>query len=114
MVKTFLLIFLIVFAVCGICEFVYILRMLFYFPGMRVKNYALIVLKSGYAVNQLNYIWQKNRWQGDSFAVGIIALTDNLETKEILSCNKFIKNKNIVLCDASSLSMCENIQGELF
>lgn len=111
MVKSFLLIFLIVFAVAGICEFVYILKMLFYFPSTRVKNYSLIVLKKGYALKQLNYIWQKIRWHGDGFATGIIAITDVIEARELFDCSNFIKDKNIVLCTTESISKCEQLQG---
>lgn len=110
MVKTFLLIFLILFAVAGICEFVYILKMLFYFPNTRVENYSLIVLKKGFALRQLNYIWQKIRWHGDGFAMGIIAITDNVETKELFDCDNFIKGKDIVLCTIASIAECEQLQ----
>lgn len=111
MVKSFLLVFLIIFAVAGICEFIYILRMLFYFPNTRVQNYSLVVLKKGYALKQLNYIWQKIKWHGEEFALGIIAITDGIEAKEFLDCNNFIKEKNIILCTASSLSECQQLQG---
>ncbi|MBQ8741687.1 MAG: hypothetical protein IJY79_09100 [Clostridia bacterium] len=111
MVKSFLLIFLIIFAVAGICEFIYILRMLFYFPSTFVQNYSLVILKKGYAVKQLNYIWQKIRWHGEEFSLGIIAITDCIETKEFLDCNNFIKGKNITLCTSSSLSECQQLQG---
>ncbi len=100
-----------VFAVAGICEFIYILRMIFYFPNIRVQNFSLIVLKKGYAVKQLNYIWQKIRWHGDEFAFGIIAVTDALETKELCDCNRFVKDKNIILCTAETLSLCGQLQG---
>ena len=110
-VKSFLLIFLIIFAVAGICEFVYIIKMFFYFPNIRVKNYSLVVLKRGYEVKQLNYIWQKVRWHGDAFACGIIAVTDDIEIKEFLDCNIFIRDKNIILCTVESISMCEQLQG---
>lgn len=111
MVKSLLLLFLIVFAVAGVCEFIYILRLFFYFPNTRVQNYSLIVLKKGYAVKQLNYIWQKIRWHGEEFAMGIIAITDGIETKEFLDCRKFINGKNIMLCTVSSLSECQLLQG---
>lgn len=111
MVKSFLLIFLIIFAVAGICEFIYIIKMFFYFPKTRVKNYSLIVLKKGYAVRQLNYIWQKLKWHGESFAVAIIAVTDNIESKELLDCNNFVKGKNIILCTATSIKESVQLQG---
>lgn len=103
----------IVFAVGGICDFIYIFKMLFYFPGTRVNNYLLIVLKSGTAERQLNFVWQKIKWYGQSFAVGIIAITDCLESHEIIGCNKFVNDKNIILCTAATLCECGQIQGEL-
>ena len=111
MIKLFLLIFIIIFAVAGICEFIYILRMFFCFPNIRVQNFSLVVLKKGYAVKQLNYIWQKIRWQGDEFASGIIAITDALEEKELCDCSCFIRGKNIYLCTAAKISSCEQIRG---
>ncbi len=113
MVKSLLLVFLLLFAVGGICELIYFLRMLFYYPNLRVNNYSVIVLKSGNAVRQLNYIWQKFRWYGEDFSRGIIAIVDNLDTIELLNCNKFANEKNIVLCTSSSLTECEVLQKEL-
>lgn len=113
MIKSLLLILLIVFAVGGICEFVYILKMLFYFPNIRMNNYVLLVLQSGYALKQLNYIWQKIKWYGDEFAVGIVAVTDDIDVKELLTCKNFAKDKNIVLCKSELISSCTNINGSL-
>ena len=93
-----LLVFL--FTVAGICEFVYILRMVFFHPNIRVKHYSLVVLKSGYAIKQLNYIWQKIKWHGDSFALGIIAIIDDIDQNEFSACENFIKEKNILLCNS--------------
>lgn len=112
MVKTVLLILLIIFAVSGICEFIYFIKMLFYFPGKRFKTYTFVMLESGYALCQLEYLWQKIRWNGDSFSNGIIATDDSLETKEILSCAEYAKNKNIIICSQNELSAHIDLQGE--
>lgn len=111
MVKSFLFAFLIILAVSGVCEFIYVLRMIFYFPNIRVQNYSLVVLKKSYAVKQLNYIWQKIKWHGEEFSSGIIAITDGIETKEFLDCKNFADGKNIMLCTVSSLSECQQLQG---
>lgn len=111
-VKSILLISLLIFAVMGICELIYIIKMFFYYPGIRVNNYTLVVLKSNYAIKQLTFLWQKIRWQGDGYALGIIAITDNIKTKEILICNKFIADKNIILCNSHSLAECKFLQGD--
>lgn len=87
--------------------------MLFYYPGIRIKNYSVIVLKNKYAIKQLNFLYKKFSWYGNEFANGIIAITDFLDTNEIDKCNEFILNKNIILCDSKSLYKCQYLQGEL-
>ena len=114
MVKTILLLFLLIFSVLGISEFVFFIKMLFYFPGKRFETYTFITLKKGYSLLQLEYNWQKIRWQGDGYSNGILALIDNLETKEIYNCNKYIKNKNIILCKKDELPYLIDFQGDLF
>ncbi len=111
-VKSILIILLTVLVVLGICELLYILKMIFFYPGVRLNNYALVVLKSNFAVKQLNYIWQKIKWLGDSYAVGIIAISDNLDENEILNCIDFICGKNIVLCSSNLLTKCKYLQGD--
>ena len=112
MVKTILLLLLIVFSVTGICEFVYIIRMFFFLPKKRFDSYAFVVLEKECAVKQITFLWQKIRWNGDSFAHGIIAVTDNLDTKEIMLCREYIKNKNNCLCSLNGISKDINLQGE--
>ena len=114
MVKTLLLLAVVIFAVSGICEFIYSLKMLLHFPGKRFKSYTFVTLENGYAVRQLEFLWQKIRWQGDSFSNGIIAACDTLETSEILSCKEYIKNKNIVLCAQNEISEYLELQGVYF
>lgn len=104
-----LMLLLFLFAIAGVCEFIYILKMLFYFPKTRVKHYSLVVLKSGYAIKQLNYIWQKIKWYGDSFALGIIAVVDDIDKKEFSECEDFIRQKNIVLCNWASIISREHL-----
>lgn len=103
MVKWLLLVFLLVFCVAGICEFVFLIKLLFHFPGKRFKTYTFIILESGYAVSQLDFIWQKIYWHGDSYSNGIIAFIDALDENEISTCKKYINNKNIFLCTKGSV-----------
>ena len=98
-----LLIIFLLFAVVGICEFVYILKMMLYFPKIRVRHYSLVILKSGYALRQLSYMWQKIKWHGDSFALGIIAVTDDIDEAEYFDCKKFAEQKNIILSNLASI-----------
>lgn len=93
-----------IFCIAGICEFFYLIRLLFYFPKTRTKCYSFVVLKEQFAVKQLNFIWQKIKWQGEDFADGIIALTDNIKLEELTTCQNFVANKNIILCNSDSLS----------
>ena len=88
--------------------------MLFLYSGTRTLNYSLIVLKKGYAVPQLNFIYNKIKWYGDDFSCGIIGITDLLDEVEIELSKKNIKNKNkIFICELKELSRCEFIKGGL-
>lgn len=113
MVKTILLLLLLIFAVAGICELIYNFKMIFHFPGKKFNKYVFVVLDEGFAVRQLDFLWQKMRWQGDGFANGIIALTDKLKTKEIINCAEYIKDKSIVLCPLDEVSEFLNLNGEV-
>lgn len=112
MVKAILFIVSILLIVIGLCDFFYLIRSLFFYPGCMCNNYIVVMLKNKYALRQLNYIWQKIRWHGNAYANGIIAITDFLDFNEIFDCLKYIKGKNIVLCDFDSLSQCECLQGD--
>lgn len=103
MINLVLISFLLLFVVLGICDLIYIIRLLFYFPKTLTPSYSFIVLKKGFAFGQLNFIWQKIKWYGDEFAVGIIAITDQLDENELLKCKRFVADKNILL-----LSINEN------
>ena len=114
MVKTILFSVVVIFFVCGLCDFIYIIKMFFIRPARRVTNYTLIVLQRNYSVEQLNYIYQNMRWNGANFSSGIIALTDMLEQSEIELCNKYIEHKKIFLCNSKYILECEYIKGGLF
>lgn len=106
MVEMLLLGLFTVFFIVGISEFVFLIRLIFYHPNAKTECYAVVVLKKDFALKQLNYIWQKMRWHGDNFAVGIIAITDNLDYNEISDCDTFIKDKNIFLSNSNSIAKC--------
>ncbi len=112
-VKSIFIAVLFILAILGICEFLYFLRSLFAYPGIRTNNYTIIVLKEKFAIKQLNFLWQKLSWYGNDFSCGIIAITDFIDDDEIILCNDFCVGKNIFLCDLNSLSQCSLItQGE--
>lgn len=111
MVKLILFIAVIFLFVLGLCEFIYIFRMLFYFPNTRLNDYLIVVLTGGYALKELNYFWQKIKWHGDSLALGIIAITDNISNNELVACENFIKNKKIILCTSDTVVNCEQLKG---
>lgn len=114
MIKTLLLLMFIIFAVAGICEFIYILKMFFFLPKKQVISFSLFVLEPHTAVKQLSFMWQKIRWHGNAFAHGIIAITDRLDTKEQLLCGEYAKEKNIFLCSSNDILQNINLQGENF
>ena len=113
MVKTLLLLTVLIFSVAGLCELIYYIKMIFYFPGKRVRSYTLIFLEPDRALRQLEFMWQKICWHGEGYSGGIIAICDALETKEILNCLEYIKNKNIAVLTASEISGYIDLQGEL-
>lgn len=77
--------------------------MTFFYPKIRVKNYSFAILDKGFAVSQINFLWQKIKWHGDDFAIGVIALVDFIDEKELSLCKEFVKNKNIILCNSETL-----------
>ncbi len=103
MIKSILLVFLLFFAVVGICEFIYIIRSAVSYPSKRFRNYVFVVLESGHAIEQLKFLWLKIRWQGDEFASGIVAVSDFLQPEEISFCNDFKLEKNILVCKTEDL-----------
>lgn len=113
MVKTILLTLLAVFAISGICELLYIVRMLFFMPKKRFNSYMFVVLQSENALKQLNFIWQKILWHGDIYANGIIAVADNLSADEKKQCSEYINGKNIFLCSINDIPNNINLQGEI-
>lgn len=98
-----------IFSIIGICEFIYILRLMVCFPSIRMQNYSFIILKKGFAIKQLVFLWQKIKWQGDEFALGIIAITDELDVNELFECERFINDKNILLCSSENLNECTKL-----
>lgn len=112
MVKTFLLLLVIFFAVLGISESICFVKILQYFPGKRFKTYTVVTLKSGYALRQLEFIWRKICWYGEGYSNGIIAIIDHIDEQEIAMCNNYIKNKNIVICNKCDVYKNIDSQGE--
>ena len=68
--------------------------------------------KKEYAIKQLNYIWKKIIWFGDTYATGVIAITDYLNFDEINLCLKYAYNKNIIFCCTNNLNECKFLQGD--
>lgn len=113
MVKTILFVCFLLFAVSGMCDFIYLVKMFFHSPKKRFKNYSLVSLEQGCAVSQLDFLWQKISWNGESFSCGIIALCNNLDKNEISDCKDYVKNKNITLCEEKNISEILNLRGEI-
>ena len=112
MIKSVLFGLFIVLAVLGLCEIFYFFKMLFYYPGFKCDKCVIVVLRQKYALRQLNYIWQKIKWQGDDFANVVIGIIDYIDSEELTSCNDYSYQKNIILCDLNSLACCKCLQGD--
>ena len=113
MVKSILIAIFLILFVLGICDQIYLFRMLFYRPKIRVSNYMIVTLRPRYALKQLNFLHKKICWYGDEFATGIIAVVDSIDSMELQICNRFCEGKNIILSDLQSLPSIAHLQGEL-
>ena len=109
MVRAIVLTILFLLAVIGICEIIYVIKMIVNYPSKKVSVYSLIVLNKGHSILQLNYIWQKFLWHGNSFACFVIALVDEIDENELIQCKDFIKQKNIILCYTHDLINLEKL-----
>ena len=114
MIKSFLIICFLIFTVIGICEFIYLLRKLLFYPGIHTCNYSIIILKRCFAVNQLKFFWQKYKWQGNEFAKEIIARTDDIHNDELEACKQYIIGKNIILCSLETVNEFFENNKEIF
>ena len=75
-------------------------------------------LQENIALEQLSYIFEKLKWNGDSYATQIIAITDNICDSECLLCNDFALKNNIVLSKFKDMEntlkeICLYYQGHL-
>ncbi len=114
MIKSILLILLLIFIVSGICEFIFLFKILFFFPGKRFNAYTLIELEKGFAIRQLEFYWQKILWYGEAYSNGIIAIYDKIDEDEFFACISYIKNKNIILRKKDEILRCLKKQGDFF
>ncbi len=97
MVKGFLMATLLVLAVAGICEIIHLIRLYFASDGKKNINYALVFLRNGRALYQLQYMYEQLLWQGNGYADTIIGVDYDLSEDERKLCYEYSRKKNIII-----------------
>lgn len=104
MIKAVLFAFLIVFAVSGICDFLFFLKIIICYPEKDFSNYVVTVLKKGTALTQLGLLSERLNWYGKGYADRIFAVVSNLDEDEINECREYVRSSNIILCGRDEIS----------
>lgn len=104
MIKTVLLIFLLIFSILGLTDFIYGLKMRITKPDVSATTYTVMFLTKGNAVEQMEYALCNLRWTGDEFCQCLIACNDELDDYETEECKKIAKFYNVVFCKSCSFS----------
>lgn len=98
MIKALLIAFLIIFALSGICDFLFFLKIVICYPDKKFSNDVVTVLKKGSALTQLGILTERLNWYGKCYADRIFAVVSDLDENEINECRGNIKNQNVILC----------------
>lgn len=97
MIKVLLSVLTALLAISGLCELIYTIRLFFLTPHVKTKGYIVVYLRQNFALEQLRYIFEKQKWNGEGYAACIVAITDELSEAEGTLCKEFSKNKSIFL-----------------
>lgn len=111
MVKAILLTITVVFAALGLCDFIYTVKSMCFYSGVKSDNCFIFFLRSGNAYGQLKYYSYKLKWYGDEFCDKIIALTDDISAIEMADCEKFCYGNKIYLCHFKDIKKVINSFG---
>ncbi len=103
MIEYILIISAFVLAVSGLAELLHFLRLLLCRPKKQKNIYSLVLLKSGDAVNQLNFALAQQKWYGSFYADKIIAVNDGLSESELECCRSITDCENAVICNSDAL-----------
>ena len=102
MIKAFLVTIGIIFAMAGLCELIYILRLLIASPKGIRNNYTVLMLRESFAEAQLRFCAAQLKWLGGSFAQTVIAVTDGI-SKEKLREYSAVFTDGFVFCPSEAL-----------
>lgn len=98
MIKIILIILFGIMALLGLTEMFHAVKLIFISPDETARSYSVIVLSSGYAVEQLRYAYEQRLWLGSVYADDIIAVVSRLDDDEISECESFAEGRDITLC----------------
>ena len=118
MISVFFSILVSLLAIAGLCELIYTIKLFLLSPSKKPLSFIIIYLKKNIALEQLTYIFEKLKWNGESYATQIVAITDNIYDSECLLCNEFAIEHNIVLSKFEDIEItlkeiCSYNQGHL-
>lgn len=90
---------IIVFAILGISDFIFFLKLSFWSPKKSNCDYILITLDKYDYKLQIYSALQKKNWYGDAYCNSIIAVTKNLNENEIEELKKSYRSNDIIFCN---------------
>ncbi len=93
-----------VFAALGLCDIIHIIRAAFLMPDVKPKSFTVLFLKRGHAADQLRCFSEKLRWYGGEFCDGIAAITDELDSIETATCERYCYGSDIRLMTSENIS----------
>ncbi len=109
MVKIAFVVIFSLLAIWGLCELVFAIRLIFLMPKNNFNTYTLLVPDNEEALLQLNCVYERLKWCGNSYATAIIVVIDNLSEKDLSYCKEFAKDKNIFFCEFCDIKEVINI-----
>lgn len=82
MVESILLVLALLFAISGLCEFIFFVLALIFLPDIKFKTVSVVRLKPECYVQQIKFLRLKYRWYGHAFANKIVFLLDDLSKEQ--------------------------------
>lgn len=95
---------IVIFASLGFCDIIHAVKSARLFPGVKSRNFLVLILKPGYAEEQLRFFSDKLRWYGSEFCEGVLAVTDGLDCIETAACERYCYGFGIRLVTLENIS----------
>lgn len=103
MFEIIFIVFVLFFFAWGLGEFIHNLKLFVFRKKPQGKNLVISLLFESTAKKQVNYILEKYRWNGHSYADKIIFIGEHLSEEICAFCNDVCKSDdNIFFCDKTT------------